>query len=97
MQMLQFQIGQTFPLVLACFDNGTVALLKAREFSSIFDSPETGVHGAFHPDHFALWTPGRESLAEFEYSTQYNYKNIPLLLAWLKQQNLQPPQFKGGV
>lgn len=95
--MIQFQIGQTFPVILACFDNGCVALLKVHNFKPVLDSFEHGVSGAFHGDYFTLFTKEGDDLQEFEYSTAYNYKTIPLLLAWLKQQNLQPPMFQGGL
>lgn len=92
MQCVKVQIGETFPTILGCFPGATVALLRpsnARADLVIDYPPVGGVGGEFDKDNFTLYnSQGRES---FNYNTTYSYKEIPLLLAWLKQQNLQSP------
>lgn len=89
MQMFQFQIGQQFPLVLICLQDGSIALAKKQEITVLLDHPEqSGVEATFDNDSFDILGEEGQSIT-LQYNTTYQYKTIPLLLAWLEQQNLQ--------
>lgn len=90
MNMMQVQIGQTFPVVLGLFQNGTVALLKPNNatFKAVFEQAgEGGVGGTFMLNEFSLYRG--DDLICLQYNMMYPYKEMPLLLDWLKQQTLQ--------
>lgn len=89
MQMLQVQIGQSFPVILCCLQDGTVAFAKVHNFSPVWDMPEDGQIGAyFSPLTIWVFEPQGAEI-QLEYSTTYRYKEMPLLLKWLQQQKLQ--------
>lgn len=95
MQLVQVQIGQTFPVILGCFPDATVALLRPNgvPFQLVIDRPadhiQYGVWGYFDSRDFTLNQGGDQ--ITFQYNTTYRYKEIPLLLAWLQQQQLHSP------
>jgi hypothetical protein len=71
---------------------GKVAFVKVAQFDTVFDQPQNrGDIGAiFYEDSFILID--EDWMETFNYSTIYDYKNIPRMLKWLQQQNLQLPE-----
>lgn len=83
----QIPIG-SLPINLVLVGNKEVAgvvFVKVSSFGVIFDMHNDGIQAIFHEDCFTL---GGE---EFDYEVMYEYKNIPNMLKWLQQQNLQEP------
>lgn len=50
-----------------------------------------GVSAIFDTDGFTL-SQSLDYVAEYKYHVGYPYKDMPVLLAWLKQQNMLMPQ-----
>jgi hypothetical protein len=85
--MHQYQIALgSLPVHLILLSNGTVVFIRVANFNVIFDQKHDGVNAVFIDDHFTL------SGTDYFYNTIYEYKQIPEMLAWLKQQNLQQPE-----
>lgn len=84
---VQVQIAG-MPLLLVCdiYNGGRVAFVRTAEFKTIFcfENGETPA-ATFDDEGFSI---GGE---DFVYNTLYSYKEIPVMLAWLKRQNLQNP------
>lgn len=95
MQMIQVRFGDSMPLVLLCLSNGTIAFAKLTHFHPVIDMQEDNglVKAEFHVDHIEFKSKSGETSQWFNYSTTYDYKQHPLMLGWLQQQNLQLPQF----
>ena len=60
----------------------------------VVDQPESkdAIGAVFSEENFAFfeeWVGG--AIECFEYTVVYDYKEIPLMLKWLQQQNLQEP------
>lgn len=81
---VQIPIGG-MPINLVLISDGTLVFIKVRPFGVLFDHPESGLKAIFHEDCFTI------EGEEFHYDTIYQYKEIPNMLGWLKQQNLQEP------
>jgi len=84
MFQIQVPIG-AMPVNLILLSNATLAFVKVANFGVIFDMPESGVNAVFMEDDFRIGTE------TYFYNTVYEYKTIPNMLTWLKQQNLQEP------
>lgn len=69
--------------------NGRVAFTKIMPFNYVFDVCENGIIAAFYPDEFDII--GEGSTETFYYDTVYDYKELPVMLEWLKRQNLRLP------
>ena len=92
--MFQVQVplgGLPVNLVLVTVGQGAVAFVKVAPFTTIFDADEDGnISAAFYEDEFNIFgTSGDEEV--FRYNTLYEYKELPVMLEWLKQQGLQEP------
>jgi hypothetical protein len=66
---------------------GAVAFIRSAITKTVFDQGE--VSARIDEDGILLHT-GQEML-DINYNTIYEYKQIPLLLKWLQQQNMQEP------
>lgn len=78
-------------------DDGKVVFVRVAPYNGdILDMPNDleGVAAMFGPEGFYLaeviYRGGNGEY--FEYNTVYDYKNIPLMLRWLQQQELQQPE-----
>jgi len=93
MKMVQVMIGWDFPVVLCCFDDGTVMLKQIYNTELIIDQKPDGITALFDGNGFSLLEPGREwgDFQDYFYGVPYNYKEMPVLRAWLEQQELISP------
>lgn len=90
---LQIPIG-SLPINLILVGNrqqAGVVFVPVRDVGVVIEPLEAGkVAAIFFNYGFCLGDKsGLEE--EFSYETIYEYKNIPLMLRWLQQQNLQEP------
>jgi len=90
MQMVQASIGWEFQVKLICLSDGTVMLVPQHDFGLIIDQKEDGVSALFDGSGFTLVEAGKEPM-DYQYHTPYKYKEMPLLKAWLVQQELVSP------
>lgn len=73
-------------------DEGRVVFVKVAHFTTVFDANAAGdIYAAFYEDHFVIFVNGDEEEV-FQYNTAYEYKKIPAMLEWLRQQFLQQPE-----
>ena len=90
MIQLQTELGATFPVSLVLVTDGkhgNVLFIKTAPFTAVIDLKENGeTYATFAQDGFTI---GEE---EYSYRIQYPYKDMPVLLEWLKKQNLLFPQ-----
>lgn len=73
---------------------GEIVIIKLLNIiGTFFDQPEAedGIDAVFDDDSFGLKEKSELDYEEFAYNTRYQYKDIPKLLRWLQQQNLQQP------
>ena len=70
-------------------EHGRVVFTKVLPFSYVFDMGENGIAAAFYPDEFHII--GDDVTEIFDYDTIYEYKELPVMLEWLKRQNLRQP------
>jgi hypothetical protein len=85
MYQMQIPIGQ-LPINLVLLSDGTLVFIKVANFGVIFDHKLGGVDAIFHEDSFTI------NGTDYFYNTIYAYKEIPEMLQWLAQQNLQWPE-----
>jgi hypothetical protein len=79
----QISLGQMMPIGMLCLSNGNIAFFRLQEFETIFDQDEQGITVAsFDMEDFDI------NGTVLKYDCQYNYKEIPELLEWLKSQQL---------
>lgn len=94
MHQLPIRLG-SLPISLVLISDGSVAFVKSCNFKTICDVPEGvgEVVAIFDNEGFQLG-----NTSNFCYNVAYKYKEIPDMLSWLQQQNLQEPQgvFFGG-
>ena len=83
-QQISAPLGN-LPLSIVYVSNGTLGLVPKGIFPTIFDSPEKGIHAIITPEKMIVGT------TEIKYNTSLKYKEIPELLKWLVQQDLQKP------
>ena len=91
MQQVQVQLG-SLPVILICLSTGEVVFVKRHDFKTIIDSPEQGLIAMFSNDGFSI-TDNNKVAHSFDYSVMYRYKDIPAMLQYLKQQELELPIF----
>jgi hypothetical protein len=84
MQQLSMSINN-LPLSLVLVSNGTLGIVPKGAFPTIFDSPEQGIHAIITPEKMVV---GNTSVL---YNTSLKYKEMPELLEWLVQQDLEKP------
>lgn len=95
MSLFQCQVPLAgLPVNLVLLSNGTLAFVRVAEFVGIYDQRAFGqdVDAMFGRDDFAFIHD--EGYDEFAYNTAYNYKEIPSMLKWLQQQNLEEPNVR---
>lgn len=74
------------PIILVCLSDGSIALAPRQQFATIISlANEKCREAIFDMSGFKI---GDE---EFMWSTRYYYKEIPVLLEWLKGQELVSP------
>ncbi len=89
MQQVQIQLAG-LPITLVLLSNGSVVLVPMLAFTGIIENVESQpVWANFYPDCFSLFTA--EGGDDFDYRVPYDIKLYPLLVQWLKQQNLISP------
>lgn len=80
---------------LTCYSNGMVALSLLQSpfapFRDLLDLFHEGVSADFSQDGFKMYTEG--SSEEYQYGEYVAYKQQPLLLKWLQQQEMTMPEF----
>ena len=85
----QVAIGELLPVQLVLLSTGSLVFIRVAKVGTIVDQvPDNGIRAIFTDEHFQI---GDE---EFWYNTIYQYKEIPGMLQWLKQQNMVLPEFK---
>lgn len=72
------------------FEAGIVFVKVAPIHKTIIDHAKLKEVSAGFTDH-TIYLHDDEVEEQFDYDTIYNYKEIPLMLRWLQQQNLQEP------
>ena len=73
----------TLPLNIVYVSNGTIGIVPRGDFPVLFDMPEQGIHAIITPEKMIVGT------TEIKYNTSLKYKEMPELLTWLQQQNLE--------
>lgn len=93
MRFVEVVIADSFPVSVLCLSDGTLMLQPHGNFSLIFDGKHDGVTGIFDSEGFALLEQGRplDDMQDYQYNVPYEYKQMPVLKAWLVQQNLINP------
>jgi hypothetical protein len=93
MRMMEVIIADSFPVTLVCLSNGKVRLTPLYDFTALFDQTPGGVAAIFDSEGFSLLEPGRDpdDFQDYFYHVEYDYKTMPVLKAWLVQQNLINP------
>lgn len=93
MHAVQISMGDEFPIKLICASDGTVAFVRQWDFNLIVDNAPDGISGVFDNNGFSLKeaTDSWDNMLDFRYNVYYQYKQMPVLTAWLKQQNLVSP------
>ena len=84
MQQLQMPINN-LPLSLVLVSNGTIGIVPRGNFPVIYDQPSQGIHAIITPEKMIVGT------TEVKYNTSLKYKEMPELLEWLQQQDLEKP------
>lgn len=89
---VQVPLGR-LPLTLFCLSNGTVAIGLSQHplapFKDLLDVFPDGVSAHFHTEGFEVSREG--TVEQYSYGEQIRYKQQPLLLKWLQQQELESP------
>jgi hypothetical protein len=92
MQQIQVQLG-SLPIILVCLMTGEVAFVKRADFKTIIDLPETGLVAMWDNEGFSI-TDENKVAHSFDYNVTYRFKDVPVMLQYLKQQNLEMPVFQ---
>ena len=82
---LEVPVGNT-GLVLILLSDGTLMLQRSPFFEAFYDHYPEGVSGVFNLTAFSL-LDGEGRWTDYDYGVPYQYKQLPLLKAWLIQQN----------
>lgn len=82
----------SLPIMLVCSADATIEFNRTGDFNTILDSPEDSkkVKAIFAKDGFTI---GSES---YEYGEPYSYKEIPEMLQYLKEKEMDFPKFNAG-
>lgn len=75
----------SLPLNIVYLSNGQIGLVPRGAFPVIFDSPEQGIHAIITPEKMVVGN------TDVPYNTSLKYKEMPELLKWLVQQQLEQP------
>ena len=83
-QQVSVPLGN-LPLSIVYISNGTLGIVPKGIFPVIFDSPEQGIHAIITPEKMIVGN------TNVPYNTSLKYKEMPELLKWLVQQDLEQP------
>lgn len=72
-------------LSIVYISNGTIGLVPKGAFPVLFDMPEQGIHAIITPEKMIVGS------TNVPYNTSLKYKEMPELLEWLVQQDLEKP------
>lgn len=89
LKQVQFNLYEG-ALIMVCLSNGLVVFVRNPHCPVYYDINGEVCSMLLPGETFALWKNGEEPI-EFEYNRQYNYREHPLMLAWLKTFNLINP------
>lgn len=90
---MNFQISlplSTLPIMLYCISDSSVVLVPQTKFKTLIELPSEsgGITAILDNEGFSI---GGES---FNYNEKIFYKEIPAMLQWLKQLNMEIPTFQ---
>jgi len=90
LQQIQIPI-RGLPIHLVLLSNGMVVFVRVAAFTAILEATKLdgSPYGYFFEEDFTLYADKESN--EFSYNTMYAYKTIPVMLKWLKSQELQNP------
>lgn len=92
---LGVQISNDLRLGLYLMSDGekfnSVLITQMHGFDTLFDYDPEGITGIFDKSGFTLMEKGDKEGNNYSYDTPYPYKEMPILKAWLIQQNLLWP------
>ena len=83
-QFVQLPLS-TLPLALGCFSDGSIAFAPAQKFKGFVDSYPNGISAIYDMEGFTL------NGEQYEYNKRYIYKEDNILLSYLKQLEMTPP------
>ena len=83
-KQLSMPIG-TLPLSLVLVSTGQVGIVPRGNFPVIIDQPSQGIQAIITPEKMIVGT------TEIKYNTSLKYKEMPELLEWLQNQQLEKP------
>lgn len=89
---IQVQIGPSFPATAFFRSDGTVILVGHDGMKAVIDHFDIGISGIFDQDGFTLVEQGFDEGSHYQYNVPYKLSEMPVLRAWLKQQQLVLPQ-----
>ena len=90
LQSVFIPIGPGMPQLFLISD-GTVAFQLGQGFIVTHEIRTTGVSSLFDLEGFSLLEEGGKEFLDYQYGVPYDYKQLPLLKAWLIQQDLINP------
>jgi hypothetical protein len=88
--------GNNFPVVLQLLSNATVVVQRTDESFCDIDNSHK-VKAIFAHDGFSLTEDYKEGWMNFDYDVPYKLSSMPVLKAWIQQQNLIYPVLKEPV
>ena len=95
MEGVTLACGNNFPVVVQLCSDGSVILRRTVE--SFCDVDDAAISGIFDGDGFSLREYSSEAWMNFSYDVPYKLATMPVLKAWLMQQNLIYPVLKEPV
>lgn len=81
-------LGIDLGIQLVLVSDGRVIFERTFTFVPTYDYSKDGVTAVFDNEGFSL-APAGQDWDEYQWGVAYPYKEIPTMLAWLKQQNMQ--------
>lgn len=88
MQQVQIQLGN-MPIILVLLSDGGLVFVLTRQIKAIIDQGNE-VEASFYADEF-FFEDGTAEPEWLSYNTVYDFRQYPLMLKWLQQQNLPNP------
>ena len=95
MEVVTLSCGNNFPVVVQLFTDATVIIRRTVDMFCDVDGNVVG--GIFDGEGFSLRENSAAAWMDFNYDVPYKLESMPVLKAWLKQQNLIYPRFKEPV
>jgi hypothetical protein len=89
---MRIEIAANIRVELYLISNGMLKLVPVYGFTRVFDYSKDGVSAVFDETGFSLAEKGDLEPQAYQYDVPYPYKRMPVLKAWLMQQNLFMPQ-----